>query len=207
MEDKAAAEAEKKELTQWAEAAGEASSTGTGAPLIEDVVGESSSEEAVVVDPPATGRGRVLRRATSGEPVRPGRAAQPRQAQEISARQTRAAAAKKVVKAAVAKEKDIDTIIEDVAKAAEVEAEEIAAKEAAKGAADDAAKETAGEPGKGPAGEAGKSTAEEELEGLEKMLWEAKAREGTLTKNLETEKQLRKNKALNFKEHMEGENR
>ena len=45
------------------------------------------------------------------------------------------------------------------------------------------------------------------LEGLEKMLSEARAREGTLTKNLETEKQLRKNEALNFKEHVEGENR
>ena len=74
--DKAAAEAEEKELAQWAEAAGEASSAGTGAPLIEDVVGESleeeaEEEEAVAVDPPATGRGRVLRRATSSEPVRP----------------------------------------------------------------------------------------------------------------------------------------
>ena len=39
------------------------------------------------------------------------------------------------------------------------------------------------------------------------MLSEARAREGTLTKNLETEKQLRKNEALNFKEHVEGENR
>ena len=41
------------------------------------------------------------------------------------------------------------------------------------------------------------------LEGLEKMLSEARAREGTLTKNLEAEKQLRKNEALNF---MHGEN-
>ena len=63
------------------------------------------TEEAEAVDPPVTGRGRVLRRATSGEPVRPGRVVQPRQAQEASARQTRAAAAKKSVKAAVAKEK------------------------------------------------------------------------------------------------------
>ena len=63
------------------------------------------TEEAEAVDPPVTGRGRVLRRATSGEPVRPGRAVQPRQAQEGSARQTRAAPAKKLVKAAVAKKK------------------------------------------------------------------------------------------------------
>ena len=44
------------------------------------------------------------------------------------------------------------------------------------------------------------------LEGLEKMLLEARAREGTLTKNLETEKQLRKNEAANHKDFVEGEN-
>ena len=76
MEDKAAAAAEEKELAQWAESAGEASSAGTGAPLIKDVVDESSSEEAEAVDPPVTRRGRVLRRANSGKPVRPGRAVQ-----------------------------------------------------------------------------------------------------------------------------------
>ena len=69
------------------------------------MVDESSEEEAEAVDPPATGRGRVLRRATSGELVRPGRVVQPRQAQEASARQTRAAAVNKSVKATVAKEK------------------------------------------------------------------------------------------------------
>ena len=105
VEDKAAAAVEEKELAQWAESAGEASSAGTGAPLVEDVVDESSEEEAEAVDPSATGSGRVLRRATSGEPVRPGRVVQPQQAQEASVRQTRAAAAKKSVKAAVAKEK------------------------------------------------------------------------------------------------------
>ena len=36
---------------------------------------------------------------------------------------------------------------------------------------------------------------------------EVKAREETLTKNLETEKQLRKDDALAHKEHVEGENR
>ena len=105
MEDKAAAEAEEKELAQWAEAAGEASSAGTGAPLVEDVVDESSSEEAEAVDPPATGRGRVLWWATSGEPVRPARTARRPKSPEESARQTRAAAAKKVVKGATAKKK------------------------------------------------------------------------------------------------------
>ena len=105
IEDEAAAAAKDKELAQWAESSGEASSAGTGARLVKDVVDESSSSEAEAVDPPATGRGRVLQRATSGKPVRPGRVVQPRQAQEASVRQTRAAAAKKSVKAAVAKEK------------------------------------------------------------------------------------------------------
>ena len=45
------------------------------------------------------------------------------------------------------------------------------------------------------------------LEGLEGMLSKAKAREGTLTKDLETEKQLRRNEAANHKEFVEGENR
>lgn len=105
VEDKAMTEAEENELAQWAEVAGEASSASTGARLVEDVVDESSEEEAEAVDPPAMGRGRVLRRATFGEPVWPGRVGQPRQAQEASARQTGAAAAKKVVKVAVAKKK------------------------------------------------------------------------------------------------------
>ena len=39
------------------------------------------------------------------------------------------------------------------------------------------------------------------------MLSEVRAREETLTKNLEDEKQLRKNEALNFMDHVEGENR
>ena len=108
--DSTAAEAEEEDLARWAAAAGEASGAGTGAPLIEDVVDESSSEEdegeeTATADPPVTGRGRVLRRATSGKPVRPGRAAQLRQAQETSVRQTRAAAMKKMVKAVAAKKK------------------------------------------------------------------------------------------------------
>ena len=40
--------AEEKELVGWAESAGEASSSGTGAPLVEDVVDESTEEEAGV---------------------------------------------------------------------------------------------------------------------------------------------------------------
>ena len=45
------------------------------------------------------------------------------------------------------------------------------------------------------------------LEGLEGMLSESKAREETLTKDLENEKQLRKNETANHKDFMEGENR
>ena len=45
------------------------------------------------------------------------------------------------------------------------------------------------------------------LEGLEETLSEAKAREETLAKDLETEKQLRKNEAANHKDFVEGENR
>ena len=87
-----------------AAAAGEASSAGTEAPLVEDVTGESSSEEAETADlTPPTGRGRVLRRASSGEPVRPGRAAWPQLTFEGPGRHTRATAAKKPAKAAVKK--------------------------------------------------------------------------------------------------------
>lgn len=55
--DKAAAGAEEKELAQWAESIGEASSTGTGAPLIGDDDDEPSEEEAEVVEPPTAGKG------------------------------------------------------------------------------------------------------------------------------------------------------
>ena len=76
VEDKAATASEEEELARWAAAAGEASSAGTEAPLVEDVIGESSSEEVETTGPtPAVGRGRGLRWASSGEPVRPGRAA------------------------------------------------------------------------------------------------------------------------------------
>ena len=58
---------------------------------------------------------------------------------------------------------DIDTVIEEVARAAEAEAAKIAAKEAAKGAAEDAAKGPAEETGRAAAEEAGKAAAEEEV--------------------------------------------
>ena len=45
------------------------------------------------------------------------------------------------------------------------------------------------------------------LENLEGMLSEAKAREGILAKELETEKQLRKNEAASYKDLVEGEKR
>ena len=67
---------------------------------------------------------------------------------------------------------DIDTIIEEVTRDAEAEADKIAAEEAAKGAAEDATKGPAGEASKaaaeetdkGPAGQAGGAAAEEEEE-------------------------------------------
>ena len=85
--DKAAAEAEEAELARWAGAAGEASGADTGSPLVEDVADGSSEEEGeeertATTDPPITEKRRVMRRATSGEPVRLDRAAQLRQAQE-----------------------------------------------------------------------------------------------------------------------------
>nr|XP_020147912.1 non-muscle caldesmon-like [Aegilops tauschii subsp. strangulata] len=107
VEDEADAAAEETELAGWAESAGEASSVGAGAPLIEDVVEESAEEEADAFDPSATGKRRVLRWARSSEPVRPGRTAQRQHVQEQSVCQTRAAA----TKAAVAK-KAVKTVVE-----------------------------------------------------------------------------------------------
>nr|XP_040258355.1 CRACD-like protein [Aegilops tauschii subsp. strangulata] len=104
-EDEAEAVVEEKELAGWAESAGEASSAGIGAPLTEDVVDESTEKEVEADDPPAMGKRRVLWRSSSGEPVRPGKTARRQGTQEESVRLTRAAAAKNVVKAAVAKKK------------------------------------------------------------------------------------------------------
>ena len=59
-------------------------------------------------DPPVAGRQRVLRRASSGEPVRPGRIMQRQPPQEQLVRETRAmktATTTKATKAAVAKRK------------------------------------------------------------------------------------------------------
>ena len=104
VEDKAVTVAEEEELARWAAAAGGASSAGTEAPLVEDVTGESSDEEVKTAGPtPAMGRGRVMRRASSGEPIWPSRAARPQLTLEGSGRHTRAAAAKKSAKAAVKK--------------------------------------------------------------------------------------------------------
>ena len=97
--DQDAAAAEEEEFAQCAAADGEASSASTGAPLVEDAANESSSEEDVAAGPvPTMGRGRVLRRACSGEPVRPGKTAQPQLALEESGRLTRATAAKNSAK-------------------------------------------------------------------------------------------------------------
>ena len=101
VEDKAAAAAEEEEVTRWAAASGEVSSANTGAPLVEDVADESSSEEDVAAgSTPTRGRGRVPRRAGSGEPVRPGRAARSQLTLEGSGRHTRATAGKRLTKAA-----------------------------------------------------------------------------------------------------------
>ena len=65
--------AEEMELARWAEAAGKASGANTGAPLVEDAGEEATEGEAESDEPPATGRGRVLRRARFVEPVHPRR--------------------------------------------------------------------------------------------------------------------------------------
>ena len=105
MEDEDGTAVEEMELAQWVKAAGKANSANTGAPPIEDVGEEATGGEAESDDPPATGRGRVLRRASSGEPVWPGRAAQGQEVQGESVRLTRATAAKKMAKTVVAKKK------------------------------------------------------------------------------------------------------
>ena len=102
MDDKAATAAEEEELTRWAAASGEVSSTDTGSPLVEDAADESSGKEEDMAagSTPTRGRGRVLRWAGSGEPVRPGRAMRPQLTLEGSGRHTRATAAKRLTKAA-----------------------------------------------------------------------------------------------------------
>ena len=78
VEDKAATAMEEEQFTLWAAATEEVSSADAGAPLVDDAADESSSEEDMAAgSTPARGRGRVLRRAGSGEPVRPGRATRP----------------------------------------------------------------------------------------------------------------------------------
>nr|XP_020171046.1 uncharacterized protein LOC109756611 [Aegilops tauschii subsp. strangulata] len=331
VEDEAEAAAEEKELAGWAGPAGDASSADTGAPLVEDVVDKSTEEEAEADDPLALEKKCVLQRASSGEPVRPGRTEQRQEIQGESVRLTRAAAAKKVVKAAVvkkkasasssskrpwtppaspppadvdievvfdfgslsprrkrklveeeAKEEDtetlaqraakrakastgdkppagtsstplveyIDTVIEDVARDAEAEASKIAAEEAANTTAEDAAKGPDKEAGKAKSRMAAVDKAEADLkgrvaetqawfrqaheelkvaqdllaerklelvmkqaelkslklEGLEGMLSEVRSREETLAKNLEKERQLRKNDAANYEDFVKGEN-
>nr|XP_040245953.1 uncharacterized protein CG45076-like [Aegilops tauschii subsp. strangulata] len=115
---------------------------------------------------------------------------------------------------------DLDTVIEDLAKNAAAEAEKIAAEEAARGAAEDAAQGPAQETAEGlaAAAEAARTQHQTALISQEEDLAKrevdldaklcAKDKEGPgrdLTKNLETKKQLRKNEALNFKEHVERE--
>ena len=82
MEDEADADAEEKELTQWAEFAGEASGAGAEAPHVEEAGDESSGEETDVDDPRPAETKHVLQQASSSEPVRPGRTTQWQPAQE-----------------------------------------------------------------------------------------------------------------------------
>ena len=101
MEDKATTAAEEEQLTRWAAATEEVSSADAGAPLVEDAANESSKEEDVAAgSTPTRGRGRVLRRAGSGEPVWLGRATRPQLTLEGSGRHTRATTAKRLTKAA-----------------------------------------------------------------------------------------------------------
>ena len=102
VEDKAATATEEEQLTLWAAATEEASSADTGAPLVEDAADESSGveEDTAAGSTPTRGRGRVPRRAGSGEPVRPGKAGRPQLTLEGSGRHTRATAAKRLTKAA-----------------------------------------------------------------------------------------------------------
>ena len=105
MEDDDSTTVEERELAQWVESVGEASGINIEAPLVEDVVEESTEEEAKADDPPATGRGCVLWRASSSEPVRPRRTKPWQGAKGESVRQTRAAIAKETAKTMVAKKK------------------------------------------------------------------------------------------------------
>nr|XP_020172501.1 MICAL-like protein 1 [Aegilops tauschii subsp. strangulata] len=105
MEDEADTATEEKELAQWAESAGGQRRRRRG-PLFEEVGDESSDKEAEADNPLAVGRKRVLRRASSGEPVQPDRTTQRQPAQEQPVHETRAmkaVAAKKTVKATVTK--------------------------------------------------------------------------------------------------------
>ena len=58
---------------------------------------------------PTRGRGRILRRVGSGEPVRPGRATRPQLTLEVSGHHTRAMAAKRLTKAAEKKKTTVSS--------------------------------------------------------------------------------------------------
>ena len=76
VEDEADVAAEEKEFAEWTGSAGEPSGAGTAVPLVEESVEESAEEETEADDSSTPGRKRVLRRASSGEPVQPGRTMQ-----------------------------------------------------------------------------------------------------------------------------------
>nr|XP_020149807.1 cingulin-like [Aegilops tauschii subsp. strangulata] len=187
MEDEADAAAEEKEFAEWAVPAREASGAGAGAPRVEDVVEESIGEELEAEDSSPPARRRILRRASSGELVRPSRTVQ-REMETLAQRVAKRSKASAGVKSPASTsrtpvvveispdasprrsprfspqhppsmdQEDIDILIGEVAKDAEAEAVRIAAEEAAKSAT--------GEAGEGLARESGKATVEEVGEDL-----------------------------------------
>nr|XP_020181203.1 myristoylated alanine-rich C-kinase substrate-like [Aegilops tauschii subsp. strangulata] len=225
MEDEADAAAEEMELAQWAESAGEASGANTEAPLVEDAGDESSKEEVEVNEHPATGRQRILWRASSGEPVRPGKTTQRQPAQKQLMREMRAmkaVAAKKPVKAAVAKRtatasssskrhrtptpspSPSDSSLEaefDLGSFSPARKRKLVEEEGRGDGGLEGGEEGQGLDGRqAPSGYCAYAVAGGEQPPLQ-------AREESLTKDLEEERQLRRNDTAEHKEYAEGINR
>nr|XP_020178007.1 tol-Pal system protein TolA-like [Aegilops tauschii subsp. strangulata] len=203
MEDEADTAAEEKELAEWAGSAGEASSASTGACLVEDVAEESAEEEAEADDSSAQGRKCVLRRASSGEPVRPDRTTQQQLAQAQPADFDLGSFSPKRKRRPEEEDEDTETLAQRAAKRAKasmgdkppastlrtpvvveedinVNIEEVAKDaeaEAAKIAAGEAAKSAAEEAAKGLAGEAGEAATGEASKGPARESSEAAAEE------------------------------
>ena len=75
VEDEAEGDEEEKKFLEWAGPTREISGAGARVPLREEVAEESAKEGSDTDEPSAPKKKRVLRRAGSGEPVRPGSAA------------------------------------------------------------------------------------------------------------------------------------